>query len=70
MPISPIDDVASVPSVADVPESLIDFLKDHENPFNDFVHAPVSSRSANGVHVPEINQNIHQTLLAAIERYR
>lgn len=49
---------------------LWDALREWENPFNDFVHAPVGGRARDVAHVPEINGDAQQKLCAAVARYR
>jgi hypothetical protein len=50
-------------------EEFIDRLREQENPFNDFVHAPANGRGRGPVHVPEINQQIQKTLHSAVRWY-
>lgn len=57
------------PMRAGSPE-LMDLLRESENPFNDFVHAPAGGRVREVAHVPEINCDAQQKLCAAVARYR
>ena len=53
-----------------LPAEFLSRLRDHDNPFDDFVQARRPGGAFSRRHVPAVNRTVFEKLLAAIDRYR